>query len=643
MAASVESGPPAESQGRIPAAWQFGVTGAVGLLVFLIAYDDGSYSLESRNTLAIAAWWGVILLVLSRPSASWARPPALVTGGLLLLFTAWTGISAAWSDDVERTVAELDRTALYLGVFVLVVLLIGRGLLSPILDGIALGLIATAALALTSRFLPGIASLPEDTARRLPAATIRLSYPVAYWNGLGILVALAAPLLLRSASLSRSLPTRALAVAGLPLVATTIDLTASRGAAAVAALAAVVFIALSPRRWSALAAVTAGTAGSLVAVEGIHLIANEDAAVAAGQGGAAAIVIGACLLTGVAYAAWDVLLARRFAPAPVIGWALTGVAVVAVLGVVVASHPVRRFEDFKQPQSAGEGADNVIRTSFGEASGSGRWQYWSVAWDEFRAAPGKGGSAGSYERWWAEHGSLPRQIRDAHSLYLETLAELGVIGFLLLGGVFVTACVVGASRIRRAPPGERTTLAAALACFLAFAVAAGIDWMWELPVVTLVGVACLAALVSAPHGTERARVRSRLRLAAVATVCCAVALAVIAVEAVLLLAQLEVERSRAAVRRGDTSGALARALDAQHIAPWASSPYLQLALVNEQRGDLASARSWIRHALARDSEDWRLWLVSARIETEAGRIPAARRSLQRARELNPRSTVFSSA
>ena len=33
--------------------------------------------------------------------------------------------------------------------------------------------------------------------------------------------------------------------------------------------------------------------------------------------------------------------------------------------------------------------------------------------------------AGSYESWWAQHGSISYFIRDAHSVWLETLGELG--------------------------------------------------------------------------------------------------------------------------------------------------------------------------------------------------------------------------
>ena len=76
------------------------------------------------------------------------------------------------------------------------------------------------------------------------------------------------------------------------------------------------------------------------------------------------------------------------------------------------------------------------------------------------------------------------------------------------------------------------------------------------------------------------------------------------------------------------------------IQPWAASPYLQLALLDEESGNLGAARGRIRQAIDREARDWRLWLVSARIGVKAGFIPQAKRDLARARSLNPRSPLF---
>jgi Tfp pilus assembly protein PilF len=121
-----------------------------------------------------------------------------------------------------------------------------------------------------------------------------------------------------------------------------------------------------------------------------------------------------------------------------------------------------------------------------------------------------------------------------------------------------------------------------------------------------------------------------------------VVLGVLLAEALPALVDMRIQSSQAAVSRGDDSTAYKDALAARAIQPWAASPYVQLALVDEQRGQLKAARAWIEGALVRDSSSWTSWLVAARIDTKLGDISQARRSLNRARHLNPRSTVFQS-
>ena len=102
-----------------------------------------------------------------------------------------------------------------------------------------------------------------------------------------------------------------------------------------------------------------------------------------------------------------------------------------------------------------------------------------------------------------------------------------------------------------------------------------------------------------------------------------------------MLADQRLAESRAAAGRGDNRTALRRADDARRLTPWAASPYLQLAFVHEQARQLAAARSDVGDAVERDPRNWSLWIVRARLETKSGAIPAALRSLDRARVLNP--------
>jgi Tfp pilus assembly protein PilF len=82
------------------------------------------------------------------------------------------------------------------------------------------------------------------------------------------------------------------------------------------------------------------------------------------------------------------------------------------------------------------------------------------------------------------------------------------------------------------------------------------------------------------------------------------------------------------------------ARSAVRLQPWASSPYLQLALVSEASGNLPAARAAIGRAIHRDPSSWSVWLVAARIATKQGDLAAARRGLARAKSLNPRSPLF---
>ena len=200
-------------------------------------------------------------------------------------------------------------------------------------------------------------------------------------------------------------------------------------------------------------------------------------------------------------------------------------------------------------------------------------------------------------------------------------------------------------------------VASLAALLVAWCVAAGIDWMWELTAVGVLGIVALALLTGpatapAPFPEPdpldprpaagrplRATVRGRRYLVALSAVV-ALSLFMIATQAVPLFAQTQIRDSQAAVERGDAGSALDNALDARGLQPWAASPHLQLALVREQMGDLNEARVSIADAIDNDPTDWRLWLVRARLETKAGDIGPARRSLRRARALNPRSPLF---
>src|SRR5205807_250545 len=133
----------------------------------------------------------------------------------------------------------------------------------------------------------------------------------------------------------------------------------------------------------------------------------------------------------------------------------------------------------------------------------GRWQFWQAAVSEFRSHPLVGGGAGSYAAWWDRHGSISYVTGNAHSLYFETLGELGALGLLLVLGVIAAAAFAAWRRWRAARGEDRATVAALAAVLAGFAVAAGIDWMWQMTVVGAVGIVAMALLTGpATDSTE---------------------------------------------------------------------------------------------------------------------------------------------
>ena len=629
---------------------------AIGAATFWLGYDHGGFALQSRNPVAIGVWWAVLLgvgvavLPLVRP-----RLEAIVAGSFLGAFAVWTLTSAAWAPSGENALSEFDLTALYLGIFILTLAASRRANVEHWIDGLTLGIAAVAALAVASRLRPGLFPASDDVALAIPSARSRLTYPIGYWNGLAALAALGVPLLLRIALSPRATWVRSVALAGVPMLAVTIYLTSSRGGAVAAALGVAVFLALADRRWQVFGTLAISGIGSALAVlvlaDRSYLTNGGTGPLANSQGRSAALLLAAVLIGTAMSFGLAVSHASRFPLPPLrVGRVLAAAAALILVALLVASHPLQRFDHFREPPPTA-GSPSTVETTAHllNSAGSGRWQFWSAAVDEFVDHPLIGGGAGSYGRWWDEHGSFPYTTQNAHSLYLETLAELGIVGFLLLLGALGTGVVVTVRRVSERR--DRDLLLPALAgSFAAYLVSAGIDWIWELPGVTavvfvllglLVGPATATAvhprIVSAAAGHSPVTHAYRLTPRVAALV---FGWLVVCAQALPLFTQLKISDSQAAVRAVDTSAALSAARAARALEPWAASPYLQLALVQEQAGDLEAAHASIEQAIRRDDTDWRIWLVAARLEAKAGQLDEMQKSVARIQALSPRSPLL---
>ena len=120
---------------------------------------------------------------------------------------------------------------------------------------------------------------------------------------------------------------------------------------------------------------------------------------------------------------------------------------------------------------------------------SDRAYYWPVAWHALDA-PFRGLGSGAFAQLWAIERPIGVNAIDAHSLFLESLLELGVVGLVVVVAT-LSVPLVAAARVGNG------WAAGATGGYVAFLVHAAVDWDWEMPAVTIAGLGCGAALVSA--------------------------------------------------------------------------------------------------------------------------------------------------
>jgi len=610
-----------------------------GATVFA-ALNAGGYSLEFRALAAILVWWTVIVGLFTGLLPRTPTPPAALRGGVLLgLLAVLTALSLAWADDAELAFSEVVRVTGYVGLFVLVVLVSRRHDARAWLIGLAAGLLGVALLALASRLLPESFS-NDQLATFLPKVSARLSYPIGYWNGLGACMSLAIVLLVGLGAGAGNAAGRAVAVAAIPVPAVVLFLTASRGAVAACAVGLGVLVLSSAPRTRLVAGAMLGVAGAAVTIA----VASQQAQIvdAAGSEGAsillATIVVVALLLGAIRYAIDGALIRVRLRRG--LGAAAVAALVVVTLAAIIASDPLDRIADFASPPGAESRGRVSVVGHLTSSAGTGRYQFGKASLRAFEEHPLIGIGAGGFASWWVRERPIALNARDAHSSYLETLAELGAPGFLLLVGFFVIAFVTGVQRIRRTPHAEIGMALAALACG---AVSTGIDWTWEIPAVFAPVVIAAALLLGSatvsertpPARTSRASIGYGWRVVTLLSAWIALVAAAIA-----FTSDLKLRDSRSAFRTGDLVAATGAARDASAVEPWAAGPHLQLALVQERRGDLPAALSASSEAIERARGSWRIWLVRARLLTKAGNLTAAERAIEESRRLNPRSPLF---
>jgi hypothetical protein len=615
-------------------------------LIVGLALAGGGFALSERHIAGLAVWLVVVaMLALGLGSRAALGRPFQWAAGLIGSLALFSAISSLWSGSVELSVIEADRVLVYLGVFLASFLIAQTDKRRQrFAEGIALALIVVALLGLCSRLLPDLLSVTEGQGRGA-----RLLYPLGYWNADGVAFGIAAALILWMSRHSLTAWLRWATLASLPAVLLALYFTYSRGGLLALVVAGGCLLILSRDRLWLLATLAVGVLGTLpavLAVQSRHDLAEAFPTQAASDQGLTVfgILAAGTAVTVLVFAGLRRLERREggltgraleLSRNPRVLKRIALAAAVVAIGAAVAVGG-RAWDQFSSSDLQVSNPQERI-TDF---SGAGRKEFWRVALDAFGEEPLAGHGAGTYQFSWNELRRIPMPVLDAHSLYLQALAELGIVGGALTVGMVLVLLWAGLSAWRAATGAQRELYAALLAAAVAFAVGAAIDWFWEIAAMGAIFFLATGALVAgrcaqlargraAGDGLAEQR-RFGLTVAGLA-VAWITALALIGP----LLVDREIDASKAAAADHNIPEAIDRAETARSIEPWAASPYVQLGLVAQLQGDFPNATARMSEAIDREDRNWILYYLRARIEDEAGEAAAARADIREAERLNP--------
>jgi O-Antigen ligase len=552
--------------------------------------------------------------------------------GLLILLTAWVGASTAWSIDPAQSVLELERWLTLVSGCAAFLVVVRRLSFNSVVVGLVLAVTGVSVYSLLTRLVPDHFGTfdPND-----PISGYRLAAPIGYWNGLGIFDVMGILLALGIATNRDARPaTRAVGTVALALLPTTLYFTFSRASMLTLAVGFLAMIALAGHR---VRFITESVLFALIPVMLVVLASHEatltqrgfSLAATAHQGHRFGIVV-AAMAAAAGASAWGVSwlerrLRLRKSVVRVYALLLVLAPLLALSATLVHAggplHVVRRGYDSFISTAQMPNPSNLNGRLL-TLNANGRLQLWRVALDADHGHWLTGRGAGSFERTWDRSPAADDPVRDAHSLYVETLSELGIPGLLLLAAALLLPLVAGI-RARATP-----LVPALIAAYAAFLLHNAVDWDWELSGVALTGL-FIGALLVISRRSSRPRpvpVRGRLVLLALLVPACGFA-------AVAIVGNTALARADSANNAHRYADAASEARLARSWMPWSPDPLIALGAAELEGGDVAGSISTFNHAIRVDPDNWQAWLDLATSERGASRAAA----LEQAESLYPRS------
>jgi hypothetical protein len=616
--------------------WSAPIAGFVlAVLTVYLAFNAGGFfpGATAYATVIVAVLVVLGIMILHEPLTN--SPPALLTAiGAICAFAALTLLSGSWSHSWSRAILEFDRALLYTLVLVLF------GLLPQREDGLEWGLRGFAAAAFTvcliawiTRVEPNLWPISTDVRPQ------RLSFPLTYWNSLGLLAALGSVALLHLTCGERQLKAvRVAAAAAMPLMFSTLILTFSRSSLVVCALGVVLYLALArPKRSiAALLALAIPIAVALALSVRAHTVSSARYAIDTAQGHHLALAVIACVVVAGLLRAATLLLDDRldaWRPPRLnrawLGGAVAAIVVVVVIGGLAAggggwlSH---RWDHFVHENSVGHLEDPSERLS--SVGNNGRIPQWRVAVDAFDEKPLLGKGAGTYAVQWLQHRPYDFTVLNAHSLYVEVMGELGIVGLLLIVTLLL-AFLIGAARRMRGR--DRQVYGAFLAMAVIWIVRAGVDWDWQMPAITIWLFALGGLAVSRPHAAREAARAGAGRFPRLVGAICVGVLAITPV--VIAVSQTHLEKALTAFDANECPASISASLDSINALGVRPEPYELIGYCDARYGQYQLGEEAMESAVSRDPENWEMRYGLGLVQASSGKNPMP--ALREAERLNP--------
>lgn len=591
----------------------------------------GYYNLRAWGPIGLGLLAVVFALVVARPAVvprpAWAATSAL--GGLAV----WALVSRWWSGSPANALTEANRWAVYTALLVIFVLLLRDERSGRLFITVAAALVLALAGYVLIRMLGGGGDL---------FLVKRLNKPLGYVNGqatyflIGIWPLVAVGERVRRPWLAGA------AVGGATVLAGLVLLSETRAVVPAIVVSAVVLMAVVPgrlRRAWILVVVTAAIAAVSGPLLGVYGAASASAAPSTVRHAATAVVLAglaagvawtiACALASRADAAFGAR-ARRASAAVLVLLVLIGVLAVGARGDDPVHALSRQISAFTQLRSTKEQKSRFL------SGGGTRYDYWRIALHELRDHPVRGVGAGGYQFDYFRERQTAEDIRQPHSIELQALAELGLVGGVLVA-VFIASVLVGFVRrtsISRCSPAEAGLTVAAGGIFLVWLVHTSVDWIHLIPGVTGTALGAAAVLLARSRGVVPAPARGRLHAVAVAVTGLLVLVTVLFVGRATLADHYATAAENAlpaAPRRALADADRSLALNSDSVP----AHHLRAA-ARARLHDYAGARGALLDAIRVEPDNFVTWVLLGDLAVRHGDLGRSRVYYRTALRLNPR-------